>query len=529
MDKTLAFIKKHKYKIILAIILLLGAYFRFRGLASQGGLFFGDETVHLGVARSWRNVFGFLKDFAAQGFNFENIRAEGLRYFDGSFVAGNWARPGYLLILTFAVVIFGAHDFVATHLNVLFSLASVYLVYRLGKEISGREDAGLLAALALSISGYSIFFSRVALAQTAISFFLLLGIFLYLYSRRQDNKKNIFYFKISMLALGFSFTTHYNTFIFIGLIFIFEFLYSWKNNFIKERLLKAPIYFLPFIVFFQIFTYIQKILFERWQFNTPSNSYFGEILRQMKDAPSFSSIYINSELPWRYLAFLKTYDSLIIVSLFLLFVPIFIYKKWWRNFKYLFLFVLTFAPFVFYSLVKIKTEYNFVILLPLVAVVVGLTIFGMIDFFGDKKIKLAIGAALILAIIWGGIGHSFIFSSFITPYAKAAQYLSQQGKIESICGTLPGVNNTLFYLDDYSIKHSFHTQECKEQGQYVLLDWDLAYFPYIRPEWEDFIKQHEPAATFSQPYSAYLCPRLGWDDNLQRCNENSALRIYKNY
>ena len=59
------FIIKYKIRIVLALILLLAAYFRFHGLIIQGGVINGDDESFLNIAKSFRNSFEFFKNFVA--------------------------------------------------------------------------------------------------------------------------------------------------------------------------------------------------------------------------------------------------------------------------------------------------------------------------------------------------------------------------------------------------------------------------------------------------------------------------------
>lgn len=518
---------KHKLYICLLIILLLGAYFRFHGLYRQGGIINGDDESFLGVARSLKRSIIFLKDLIFNDFNLAALRSQAKEFFSGSFRDFTSARPGYILLITLPTFIFGVKDYIPTFLNAFLSLISVYIVYLAAKEASGKNLAGLIAALILAISGYSIYYSRTGLAQSTSSFFLIAGILFYFYSLRpRPNSK--FYLKLAALVFGFLFTTHYNIFIFLGIIFIFEFIYSFRKKLIKERLLTALLYFIPFAVLFQLITLLKVEIFHYWNFQAKYYSYFGEIIYSFKSIPDFYQGYIQNAAFLRYLTFLQVYDSYIIVGLFILAIPLFVIKKWWRNYRYLFLFVVTFIPFIFYSFIKLKIEYNFVIFLPLIAMLCGFSADELINLIKNFYWKRALTFVLILIIIFFGLQTGFIFSSFKNPYNKAAQFLKTQGEISSICGTRNGSENVKFYLDDYSINSRMSKEECKN-AQYVILDWALAYFPIYRGEWAEFVSKNKPVASFDHPYYFYMCKKLKWEDSVNKCYEDSSLRVYKNY
>jgi len=269
-------------------------------------------------------------------------------------------------------------------------------------------------------------------------------------------------------------------------------------------------------------------IFHYWNFQAKYYSYFGEIIYSLKTIPDFYQGYIHNVSFFRYLTFLHTYDSYVIVGLFVLAIPLFVIKKWWRNYHYLLLSSITFIPFIFYCFVRLKIEYNFVIFLPLIAVICGLSANELINLVNNYHWKRALIFVLIVIILFFGLKTGFIFSNFKNPYNDAALFLKTQGKINSICGTRNGSENVKFYLDDYSINSRMSKEECKN-AQYVILDWALAYFPINRGEWAEFTSKNKPLASFGHPYYFYMCKKLKWEDNIDRCYEDSSLRIYKNY
>ncbi|MFH1744868.1 MAG: glycosyltransferase family 39 protein [bacterium] len=524
------FIGKNHVALSLALIIILGAFFRFRGLYSQGGIYNGDDESFLGVARSFKNSFGFLYDFIVNGFNKDALRIEAQQFFSGSFRSYTSARPGYILLITIPTLIFGVKDYIPTFLNASLSLASIYLVYKIGKEMIGKTVVGLLSALVLSISGYSIFFSRTGSAQTASSFFLILGMLFYFYSLRVDENavSAKFYLKLAAITFGFLFTTHYNVHIFLAIIFCFDIVYFFRKKLIKERLTTVFWYFIPFIVFFEMISILEVWLFNHWHFQSKYFTYFGEIIYSIKSVPSFYEAYSNNAPILKYLIFLKTFDSIIIVFLFLLAPFLFFYKKLWRNHKYFLLFILTYLPFVFYSLIKLKTEYNFVVFLPLIALLSGVVTYELIGYIKNEYWKKIALIATVVLILFFGLKTAYIFSGFKNPYNQAAQFLKTQGEIKSMCGTRNGTENVKFYLNDYSINSKMSTEDCP-MAQYVMLDWALAYFPVNRKQWEDFTKNNKPIMSYDHPYFTYLCEHLYWEIGDGNCRELSSLRIYKNY
>ncbi|MCK5510460.1 hypothetical protein KAI65_02870 [Candidatus Parcubacteria bacterium] len=519
------FCLNNKNYIILVLIIILGFYFRFKGLISQGGLILGDEEVYIGIARSVRGSIIFLYDFIVNGFDLSDIREKAMDFFSGGFRISTIQRPGYIFLITIPIIFFGAYDFIPLFINAALSTASIYLIFLVAKEITKREDIGLISALLFSLSGYAIFWSRSGLAQTTTAFLFILGILFYLFSLRNDEfLRNSYFLKISALTFGFLFTTHYSIFIFLILIFCFDFFYFFKKKKFYRRAKNMIIFFLSPVLFFQLISLFYSFVLNNLGYKSGSISYFSEIIHVLKSMPNFISAYAHSHSFWRYFEYIIAHDSIIIVVLMILFIPIFIYKKWHRNIRYLFLALIFFLPFIFYSSMKLKTEYNFVVFLPLLAIICGISFCSIMDFIKNIKIKKTVFSLLLIVILFFGIKSSIIFSGFTNHYADVAKYLKKQGNISALCGTRNGVENTKFYLNDFSIKSA--DNDC-EGAQYAILDWQMAYFPYIHNQYDYIVKENESVLVFEQQYSDYMCPRLRWEDDISRCKDDSLLRVYR--
>lgn len=510
--------------IILVLIMLIGIFFRFHGLINQGGLIIGDEEVFLGIARSIKGSVIFVYHLIMGGFNLDGLRESAMGFFGGGFRIGTISRPGYIFLITLPVLIFGAHDYIPLIVNASLSAACIYLVFWVAKEITKRKEIGLISAALYSLSGYAIFWARSGLAQTTTSFFLILGIQLYLYSLRDANSKKAIYFKLSAVIFGFLFTTHYNTWIFLAIIFCFDFFYAIKRKEPFKRTKDAVIFFLSPILIFEIISLIYAIVLKKLGYRSGGATYFSEIIDPIKHMSDYIPAYAHSYSFWRYFEYIIAHDNIILVVLLALFIPIFIYRKWHQDKNYLLLALIFYFPLLFYSSVKLKTEYTFVVFLPLFFVVCGISVWSVANIFKNKIIKNIILISLMAFLIFFGFQKSIIFSSFKNHYEDAANYLKQQGKITELCGTRNGVENTKFFLNDFSIKSQ--DSDCTN-SQYAILDWQMAYFPHIHSELDFIAKENQPVLVFEQPYSDYMCPRLRWEDDIGRCREDSLLRVYK--
>ena len=130
----------------------------------------------------------------------------------------------------------------------LFGVATVYLVYKVGKEFF-NQTAGLMAAVLYSLSPLVIAYSRSSWNPNLVPFFALL----YIYSLYRAVKTNIFrWWFLAGLCLGIGLQLHYlfSFLIVVGTIFLF--LYKRKISDLKlwgTKILGGIIGWSPFIAF----------------------------------------------------------------------------------------------------------------------------------------------------------------------------------------------------------------------------------------------------------------------------------------
>ena len=96
--------------------------------------------------------------------------------------------PLYLLLLTIAFKVFGVGVFVARSLSIVFSLASVYFLYKLGKHFYGSV-AGLMAALLFALNPALQLVGRNIQPEALFLFLVLSSIYFYLLSVEQENAR----------------------------------------------------------------------------------------------------------------------------------------------------------------------------------------------------------------------------------------------------------------------------------------------------------------------------------------------------
>ena len=198
--------------ITLGAMLALGAYLRFSGLLGRG-LVEWDEAHYLMEAK-------FLHSAYAQFFNLLGALQKGdpqhlMALLDGWPVVS--AKPGHAFLIFLLAVIVGMTDHVGSLLNAGLGIATVFLVYQVGRSFWGRL-VGLVSASVLAVSGLHVMYSRSSLAEVSSSFFFLLGIYWLLLGLDGErmNRKCLWG---GGAAFGYSLTVNYRWF-FVGLLLI---------------------------------------------------------------------------------------------------------------------------------------------------------------------------------------------------------------------------------------------------------------------------------------------------------------------
>lgn len=210
-----SFIFKIDFWILLIII--LGILVNFYGL-TQRGIHSWDEGDYLTGAKS-----------VLQG----DIRKLGVGY---KFV------HNFILVVFFAL--FGAKDYVGFAASGVFALLTAYLVYLIGDKLYDRR-VGIIAALILTVTEYFIYFSRSAMADLHLSFFITLTMFVYINTFLEDKP-------LILLLTGFLAATCYTTkntgaFIFIVILLAELIFFLLKKQTLSQTLKRCILIAAPFL------------------------------------------------------------------------------------------------------------------------------------------------------------------------------------------------------------------------------------------------------------------------------------------
>ncbi|MEK7111949.1 MAG: glycosyltransferase family 39 protein, partial [Patescibacteria group bacterium] len=159
-------------KLVLPLILFLGLILRFVAINQS---FWLDEATSAIIARD---------------FSFSRILTE--------FSPGDFHPPFYYLFLKVWAGIFGSSEVGLRSFSLVAGLATVFVIYLIGKRLLNRK-AGLLAALFLATSGLHIYYSQEA-RMYALSALFVASLF-YLFLKILNSKKRIDWYFFSVLLL----------------------------------------------------------------------------------------------------------------------------------------------------------------------------------------------------------------------------------------------------------------------------------------------------------------------------------------
>lgn len=136
---------------------------------------------------------------------------------------GDYKPPGYIYASVPSILIFGLNEFAVRFPSMLAGLLMVIVTYYLTKELFDKDKIALLASFILSVSAWAVHFSRVAFEANLAAVFNLLGIYLFLVSKRIR-----WVLVLSIIFFAFSFYTFNANRIIAPLILVSLFLFNFR-------------------------------------------------------------------------------------------------------------------------------------------------------------------------------------------------------------------------------------------------------------------------------------------------------------
>lgn len=181
---------------------------------------------------------GFNADEASIGYNAYSLLQTGKDEYGTpwplTFKSFGDYKPGlYFYFIMPAVAIFGLNEWVVRLPSALFGIATVILIYFLSKEIFANRLVGILSAILLAISPWHIHFSRGGWETNVATFFITLGVFLFIKS--VENGKFLGWSILSFLA---SMYTYQSPRLIVPILLIILFLIYRKSLISRLRIIE---------------------------------------------------------------------------------------------------------------------------------------------------------------------------------------------------------------------------------------------------------------------------------------------------
>lgn len=185
----------------------------------------------------------------------EAIQAQAVReisYWDliTKYSIGDFHPPLFHLLLKTWTLIFGFSEISLRAPSILFGLATVFLVYKIG-EVLGNKKLGLLASLFFAFAPLHIYYSAEARMYSMATFFATLSVYLFI-KLFEQNKSLWMLFFFSTLALLY---TEYVPYLLLPVFWIYVF---WQRqnlpqNFLKNWIVTNLLFVISFLPWLPLF------------------------------------------------------------------------------------------------------------------------------------------------------------------------------------------------------------------------------------------------------------------------------------
>lgn len=204
--------KKNNFILILILFLTLLLRLYKTGEAPPG--FYSDEAL------DGYEAYSILKTAKDQYGNFLPL----------SFRAFGDFRPGlFIYSLVPSIALFGLTEFAVRLPSAIYSSILVLVTYLLGSALFKNKKAGLLACFWLSISLFSLQFSRMAHDTNLATLLISMAVLFFVYGLEKEK-----YLIFSIIVFGISLYVYYNTRVFSPLMFLFL-LFNYKTFLLRSK------------------------------------------------------------------------------------------------------------------------------------------------------------------------------------------------------------------------------------------------------------------------------------------------------
>lgn len=174
------------------------------------------------------------------------------------------------------IKIFGENNFGFRLPSALLGIASVYLLYLIGKQLYGFKT-GAVSALIFAVTLSHVHISRIGLQESYVIFFLLLGSYLFMKALKNDK-----YFILTGGVLGLALLTKYTAFVLVP-IFLTH-LVLFRRDCLRSKKLWLGV-LLSTLIFSPVFFYNLKLYQRVGHFDFQFSYLFGQNPEVWKVAP----------------------------------------------------------------------------------------------------------------------------------------------------------------------------------------------------------------------------------------------------
>jgi hypothetical protein len=532
---------------LLLLILAVAAVPRFYGL-QEAGPFVADECdyylesqfIHTGLVA----LLDSFQLFLEQRRTGEDLwkREEQLRFIEENTLGKSpWrARVGhnYLLVLGMALGKQGYN--VGNYVSAVFGLLSVLLVFFLGRTLYDT-GTGLLASALLAVSGFDVVYSRSALLEIDLNFFLLLATLFYVRSWRAAGGRALLWSCLASLALGMSFLIVYRALVPLLVFWLFEARLAvsrrgnGENPWVPRALaLALPMFFLLLLA--ELPYYLGFLACKMLSIVPPFMTYFQQVLASVVFVGGYCLASTKKVSEWaNFLSFpylfWKMNGPLVTLTCFMACG----YALWKRSRADLFLAGLFLFPLLLFSVVQPRARYGSF------AVCVGVLLAARFlrEILAGRRTRKTVFLVIpwVLLLIAEGLWHSGKAVQAPPGYRQAMEYMRSNKGIRHV-SSYPVASAA--YAGSEHVLPTWPESEAElhalyEDGyHYVLMDFvevALDRFTYLVPEGpkkERLTRSREVMARIKETMDpVFVCPNppVAYLHNIFEVNHNFSMSM----
>lgn len=217
-----------KNKIILIIILALGAFLRLISLGNLPNAYSPDELAQgytaYSIIQTGKDEWGNPNLFSLQSF-------------------GDYKPPIQTLLMIPSIKLFGLTPFAVRLPNAILAIFTILLTYLIAEDLFKNQKISLLSALFICLSPWSLPMSRIALEANLVIFVISLATYFFLKANQKNNLPLLIF---SIIIFGVSLFTYHSAKIFTPLFLIFLIIH-------QKTYSKSKLFFTSVVLFFFIF------------------------------------------------------------------------------------------------------------------------------------------------------------------------------------------------------------------------------------------------------------------------------------